>query len=52
MRIQEVPHVNKVSTPISVFLLLFVEVIQLLVAETNKHYNLYLDTLDSDGVCS
>jgi hypothetical protein len=27
------------------------EVIQLLVAETNKYYNQYLDTLDNDDRC-
>jgi hypothetical protein len=51
MRIQEMmPHGNKDSTtPITIFLLFFKEVIQLLVAETNKYYNQYLDTLDNDG---
>jgi len=40
-------------TPITVFFLFFMEVILLLVAETNKHYNQYdyLDTLDNDGRC-
>jgi hypothetical protein len=41
-------HVNKDSTtPITIFLLLFVEVIQLLVAKPNKYYNQYLDILDN-----
>jgi hypothetical protein len=35
-RIKEVPHVNKDSTPIIIFLLLIMEVIQLLMRETNK----------------
>jgi len=34
---QEVPHVIKDSTPSTVFLLFFMEVIQLLVVETNKY---------------
>jgi hypothetical protein len=37
LRIQEVPHPNEVSTPITIFLF-FMEVIQLLVVETNKAY--------------
>jgi hypothetical protein len=43
LRIQEPPHVNKDSTPVTVFLLFFMEAIELLVAETNKYYNQYLD---------
>jgi hypothetical protein len=35
---QEVPHVNKDSTPNTV-LLFFIEVMQLLLAENNKYYN-------------
>jgi hypothetical protein len=41
---------NKVSTPVSIFLLSFMEVFQLLGTETNKYYNQYLDTLD-DAEC-
>jgi len=41
MRIQEQLHVNN-STQITIFLLFFMKVIQLLVAETNKYYNQYL----------
>jgi hypothetical protein len=41
LRVQETPHVNKDSTPIIVFLFFFMEVIQLLVAETNKYYSQY-----------
>jgi hypothetical protein len=51
VRIQEAPHVNKDSTPITIFLLFFMEVIQLLVAETNKYSNQYLDTFENDGGC-
>jgi hypothetical protein len=36
LRILMAPHVTKDSTPITVFLLLFMEVIQILVTETNK----------------
>jgi uncharacterized protein RhaS with RHS repeats len=32
--------------------LFFMQVIQLLVQETNKYYNQYTDTQDSDGRCS
>jgi len=39
VRIQEGRHANKDSTPITVFLLFFMDVIQLLVAETNKNYS-------------
>jgi hypothetical protein len=52
MRIQEVPRVNKNSTPITIFLPFFMEEIQLLVAETNKYYSKYLDIFDNDGGCS
>jgi hypothetical protein len=38
LRIQDTHHVNKDSIPITVFLS-FMEVIQMLVAETNKYYN-------------
>jgi hypothetical protein len=44
LRIQELPHVNKESTPITIPLL-FMEVIQLLVAETNKYSNQCLNPL-------
>jgi hypothetical protein len=38
------------STPITIFLLFFIEVIQLLVAETNnKYYNQYLDIPNNDS---
>jgi hypothetical protein len=37
------------SAPITIFLLFFMEVIQLLLAEAYKYYNQYLDTFDSDS---
>jgi hypothetical protein len=43
---------NKDSTPINIFLLFFTDMIQLLVAETNKYYYQYLHTLDNDDGCS
>jgi hypothetical protein len=52
LRIQEAPHVNKHSNPVTVFFLFFTEVIQLLVAETNNYYSQYLDTLDNYDGCS
>jgi hypothetical protein len=36
LRIQEMPHVNKDPIPIIIFLLYFMDVTYLLVAETNK----------------
>jgi hypothetical protein len=39
LTIQDVPHVSKDSVPVTVFLLFSMEGIQLLVAETNKHYS-------------
>jgi hypothetical protein len=48
IKIQEVPHMNKNSIPINVFLCFFMEVIQLLVAEA-KYYGQFLDTLVSGG---
>jgi hypothetical protein len=50
-RIQKEPHVNKDSTSNNAFLF-FMEVIQLLIAETNKYYNQYLYTLYKDSRCS
>jgi hypothetical protein len=52
LRIQALPHVNKDSIPITVFLLFFMEVIKLSVAETSKYHNQYLDTLNTDSRCS
>jgi hypothetical protein len=42
--------VIKDSTQIAVFLL-FMEVIQLVVAESNKYYSQYLDIFDNDNKC-
>jgi hypothetical protein len=44
----EAPHINDSSSPLSVFLLYFAEIITLLVVETNRYYQCYLDSLD-DG---
>jgi hypothetical protein len=44
--------VNKDSSPITVFLLFFMEVIQLLVTETAKCYSHFSYMLVSDGKCS
>jgi hypothetical protein len=50
LRIQQELHVNNYC--ITAFLLFFMEVIQLLVAETNKYYTQYLGTLEYDVRCS
>ena len=42
----EAPHITESSTPLSVFLLYFSEIITLLVVETNRYYHRCLDTLD------
>jgi hypothetical protein len=42
------PTINKDSTPLSIFMLFFLEIIQLLVVETNRYYHQYLDSLN-DG---
>jgi hypothetical protein len=47
LKIQEALHINKDSSLISLFLF-FMDIIQLLIAETNKHYNQHLCTLDND----
>jgi hypothetical protein len=52
LKTQEAPYVNKNSSPTTIFHLFFTDVIQLLVAETNKYYNQYLDTLDNDVMTS
>jgi hypothetical protein len=36
LKIQEAPYINKDSTPITILLFFFMEVIQLMVAETNN----------------
>ena len=42
----EVPHINDCSSPLSVFLLYFAEIITLLVVGTNRYYHAHLDRLD------
>src|SRR5215510_4837132 len=44
----EASHINDGSSPLSVFLLYFAEIITLLVVETNRYYQDYIDRLD-DG---
>ena len=44
----EASHINDGSSPLSVFLLYFAEIITLLVVETNGYYHDYIDRLD-DG---
>ena len=44
----EASHINDGSSPLSVFLLYFAEIISLLVVETNRYYHDYIDRLD-DG---
>jgi hypothetical protein len=41
----EAPHINDCSSPLSVLLLFFAEVITLLRVETNQYYQYYLDLL-------
>jgi hypothetical protein len=48
INLNEAPHVNKDSTPLCVFMLFFTEIIHLLVEETNRYYQQYLDSLE-DG---
>jgi hypothetical protein len=48
IRHNAVPTTNKDSTPLNVFMLFFLEIIQLLVVETNRYYHQYLDSLN-DG---
>ena len=42
----EASHINDGSSPLSVSLLYFAEIITLLVVETNRYYHDYIDTLD------
>jgi hypothetical protein len=46
----EASHINDGSSPLSIFLLYFVEIITLLVVETNRYYQDYIDRL-VDGPC-
>ena len=45
---REAAHITSKSTPLSVLLLFFAEIITLLVVETNHHYHKFLETSD-DG---
>jgi len=45
-RNSEAPHLNNSSSPLSVFLLYFAEIIRLLVVETNRYYHDHLERLD------
>jgi hypothetical protein len=49
LKTQEAPYVNKDSSPTTIFYLSVMDVIPLLVAETNKYYNQHLDTLDNEN---
>jgi hypothetical protein len=42
----EAAHITGESTPLSVLLLFFAEIITLLVVETNRYYHQYLDNID------
>ena len=42
----EAPHINKKSSPLSICMLYFTSVIDLLVTETNRYYHQYLDRRD------
>jgi hypothetical protein len=42
----EAPHINDASSPLSVFLLYFAEIITLLVVESNRYYHDHVDRLD------
>jgi hypothetical protein len=46
LRQNEAPTINKDSTTLSVFMLYFLEIIYLLVEETNKYYQQYFDIPD------
>jgi hypothetical protein len=45
-KLKETHHINKDSSHLSVFMLYFAPIIDLLVKETNKYYQQYLDRLD------
>ena len=42
----EAAHITSASTPLSVLLLFFAEIITLLVVETNRYYQQFLDSSD------
>jgi hypothetical protein len=43
----EASHINDGSSPLSIFLLYFAEIIALLVVETNRYYHDYVDRLEA-----
>jgi hypothetical protein len=43
----EASHINDGSSPLSIFLLYFAEIITLLVVETNRYYHDYIDRLET-----
>jgi hypothetical protein len=45
INLDEAPHINDGSSPLSVFLLYFGEIISLLVVETNRYYHNQLESL-------
>jgi hypothetical protein len=45
LRQYEAPHINKDSLLLKVFMLFFLEIMQLLVEETNRYYHQYLETV-------
>jgi len=46
MKSSEAAHITRVSTPLSVLLLFFAEIITLLVVETNRYYHQFLDNFE------
>ena len=40
------PHTNDGSTPLSIFMLYFAEIVMLLVVQTNRYYHWCMDSLD------
>jgi hypothetical protein len=47
---QGTPHKQRHILPLSSFVLFFLEIMQLLMEETNRYYHQYLETVD--GGCS
>jgi hypothetical protein len=52
VKIEEATHMNMDSSAITVLFSFLMDVIQLLMAETNEYYNKCLNTHDSDIRCS
>jgi hypothetical protein len=46
LRQNEATHINKDSLPLTLFVLFFLEIMQLLVEETNVYYHQYLKIVD------